>query len=287
MSLAGLEGSSYGPIVGRISPEKVAEFVAATGDDPERWSAVAPPSYAAALLFMAAPAFIHAPEVDRHTKVLVHSDQRFCWHAPLAVGTQTSVTGLVTRVRERTGLNFVTFDVVVDADNGSRLVDSTSTFLMGSVAAAEPGPDDGEPPVDIGSVAAPIGQMDAGEGAALGPYTVGASRLDLVRYAAASGDFNPIHFDHEAARAAGLDGIVVHGLLMAAWVARAAAAAGGGDAPLAEMKVRFRHALRPAQPAVLQGSVGAIDDQGLQRVALSLEHGDVSLVTATAAVRRP
>ena len=145
---------------------------------------------------------------------------------------------------------------------------------------------EGERGVDIGSVSAAIGALPHQVGTEIGPYSFGASRLDLVRYAGASGDFNPIHFDHDAARAAGLDGIVVHGLLMSAWVTRVAAAVGSGDAPVAELKVRFRQALRPGLPAVVQGSVGDVDEAGSQRMALTLRHGEVDLVTATAKVRR-
>jgi acyl dehydratase len=45
---------------------------------------------------------------------------------------------------------------------------------------------------------------------------------DMVQFAAASGDFNPIHFDRDAARAAGLADIIVPGLLKAAWLAEVA-----------------------------------------------------------------
>ena len=39
------------------------------------------------------------------------------------------------------------------------------------------------------------------------------SRTQLVKYAGASGDFNSIHYDDEAARAGGLDGVIAHGML--------------------------------------------------------------------------
>lgn len=38
-------------------------------------------------------------------------------------------------------------------------------------------------------------------------------RLTLIKYAAASGDFNPIHWDDAAAREMGLDGVIAHGML--------------------------------------------------------------------------
>ncbi len=39
------------------------------------------------------------------------------------------------------------------------------------------------------------------------------SRTQLVKYAGASGDYNPIHFDDAAARARGLEGVIAHGML--------------------------------------------------------------------------
>jgi acyl dehydratase len=42
------------------------------------------------------------------------------------------------------------------------------------------------------------------------------TRLQLIKYAGASGDYNPIHTVDEAAEEAGLDGVVAHGMLTAA-----------------------------------------------------------------------
>ncbi len=52
-------------------------------------------------------------------------------------------------------------------------------------------------------------------------YTIGTvSQMDLVRYAGASGDFNPIHNDPEYAREAGLSGTIAHGMLIKAYMGR-------------------------------------------------------------------
>jgi len=53
-------------------------------------------------------------------------------------------------------------------------------------------------------------------------------RYVTVRYAGASGDFNPIHIDEEFAREVGLPGRILHGLWMMAQVARAHTEAAGG-----------------------------------------------------------
>jgi MaoC like domain len=51
------------------------------------------------------------------------------------------------------------------------------------------------------------------EGAELPPLSVRLSRTDLVRYAGATGDLNPIHWSDRVAEAVGLPGVVAHGML--------------------------------------------------------------------------
>jgi acyl dehydratase len=285
VTLDALDGIQLDTVRARSAPEKVAEYVAATGDDPERWIDVAPPSYAGALLFMAAPLLLERDDVRAHTKVLVHVDQRFVWHGPLDVGTDLRLLGTVSKVRSRGASTFVTFEVAATSAAGP-LLDSTSTFLLGEEPAAEPGVDRGEPPAPLhGPNEVPSRVQHAGAGSVLPSLAKSASRVDLVRYAGASGDFNPIHYDHEAARGAGLDGIVVHGLLMGAWMAQLAAATSSRPDPLAELRLRFRAAMRPAISSTVKGVVNGERVDGLERVDLAVVAEDVELVTGHATVR--
>src|SRR5689334_25152545 len=57
----------------------------------------------------------------------------------------------------------------------------------------------------------------------MGPRTYRVTRADLVAYAAASGDHNPIHQDEEIAVAVGLPGVIAHGMFTMALAARAVA----------------------------------------------------------------
>jgi acyl dehydratase len=65
-------------------------------------------------------------------------------------------------------------------------------------------------------------------------------RFLTVRYAGASGDFNPIHIDEDFARQVGLPGRILHGLYTMAQVARAQTDAGGGPESLRRLAVQFR-----------------------------------------------
>lgn len=76
-------------------------------------------------------------------------------------------------------------------------------------------------------------------GTVLPPLTARLTRETLVRYAGASGDFNPIHYSDHAATALGLPGVVAHGMLTMAVAARVVTAWAGPDARLVSYGVRF------------------------------------------------
>ena len=81
-----------------------------------------------------------------------------------------------------------------------------------------------------------------------------------VRYAGASGDFNPIHIDEEFARAVGLPGRILHGLWTMAQVARAQTEAAGGPEHLKRLSVQFRGMGVPEQEVVVSGTVREAGD---------------------------
>jgi 3-hydroxybutyryl-CoA dehydratase len=81
-----------------------------------------------------------------------------------------------------------------------------------------------------------------------------------VRYAGASGDFNPIHVDEDFARSVGLPGRILHGLWTMAQVARAQEEAAGGPEHLKRLSVQFRGMGLPEQEVVVTGTVTDIRD---------------------------
>ena len=76
-------------------------------------------------------------------------------------------------------------------------------------------------------------------GTELPPLTVTLRREDLVRYAGASGDFNPIHWSDRMAAALGLPGVIAHGMLTMASAARVVTDWLDDPADLVEYGVRF------------------------------------------------
>ena len=91
------------------------------------------------------------------------------------------------------------------------------------------------------------------DGEQLAPQTFPVTRADLVRYAGASGDFNPIHWNDRTATAVGLPGVIAHGMFTMALAGRALVAWSGDPGAVIEFGVRF------AKPVVVPD-----DDRGAE-----------------------
>ena len=97
-------------------------------------------------------------------------------------------------------------------------------------------------------------------GASIPEVSVTPDKYLTVRYAGASGDFNPIHIDEEFARAVGLPGRILHGLWTMAQVARAQTEAAGGPEHLKRLSVQFRGMGMPEQEVLVTGTVRELSD---------------------------
>jgi acyl dehydratase len=77
-------------------------------------------------------------------------------------------------------------------------------------------------------------------GTELAPKTYRATRLDLVKYAGASGDFNPIHTNERIATSVGLPNVIAHGMYTMAQAGRYVTELAGDDpGRITEFSVRF------------------------------------------------
>ncbi len=83
-----------------------------------------------------------------------------------------------------------------------------------------------------------------------GPVT----RTDIVKYAAASWDFNPIHHDETFARRARSGGIIAHGMMVMGYLGRVATAY-LGTADFDRFKIRLLDVTRPGDTLRLEGRV--------------------------------
>lgn len=87
----------------------------------------------------------------------------------------------------------------------------------------------------------------------------------FARYAEASGDRNPLHTDPAFARAAGLDGVIAHGMLVMGLLGRLAEGLAGPGA-LLEFRVRFRAPTLPGETLRCGGRVTGAYERAGRRV---------------------
>jgi acyl dehydratase len=101
------------------------------------------------------------------------------------------------------------------------------------------------------------------------------SRFDLVRYAGASGDFNPIHWNERFAKSVGLPDVIAHGMYTMALAARVVTDWAADPAAVVDYGVRF------TRPVVVPDPDGAVLHVS-GRVREVLDNGDVVVdLTAT------
>jgi len=96
-------------------------------------------------------------------------------------------------------------------------------------------------------------------GQELPPLSKVVTRVQIARYAGASGDFNPIHVDDEFARMVGLGGVIAHGLLTMGFASQAVSEWAGDPTALKKLKVRFAGMVRPGDTVTIRGRVSAVD----------------------------
>ena len=114
------------------------------------------------------------------------------------------------------------------------------------------------------------------------------TRADLVAYAAASGDQNPIHQDEEVARSVGLPGVIAHGMYTLGLVGTAVATWTDG-AEVVELGAKFTSpVVVPAEGSVevvVGGTVKSVAD-GLATLVLTVTCGGAKVLGMPRAVVR-
>ncbi|BAJ75381.1 acyl dehydratase [Microbacterium testaceum StLB037] len=118
-------------------------------------------------------------------------------------------------------------------------------------------------------------------GEVIAERSVHLTRESLVRYAGASGDFNPIHYRDDVAAAVGLPGVLAHGMLTMGIAVGTLADAIGDPGRIAEYGVRFTRpvVVDPETGADLHVSakVGAVDDE-TARIDLTVTFAETTVL---------
>jgi acyl dehydratase len=233
-----LAGKRYEPVAVTVTPEQIAEYAAASGD--ENPQHLPGPDQVAPAVFPMVPGFSELMAVGADPELgvdnplmIVHGEQEFVYHRPLRPEPLVMEATLASVEDKGKGATYVVAVAVSDSA-GEPVVDEYSTiFVRGGGSGRERPRREAVPPPVRGSQAV--------------AFTSTVAEDMPRRYAPASGDHNPIHLDADVATGVGLPGVINHGLgtlsLVAGGLVRRCA--GGDVTRLRRLQVRFTDMVFP------------------------------------------
>jgi acyl dehydratase len=132
-----------------------------------------------------------------------------------------------------------------------------------------------------------IASLEVGQ--EIGSHTFHFTRDSLVRYAGASGDFNPIHYRDDFAKSVGLDGVLAHGMLTMGAAVQVAVDWVGDAGKVIDYVVRFTKPVfvdaATGADVLVIGKVGSIDlETNTVRIDLSASSAEVAVLGKAQAV---
>ncbi len=227
----------------RVTPateEAISAYARATDDEAALalGGRVAPPVYAIVPVWevLQEAARRMAPEEAR--KQVVHGDQDILISVPIEAGMELHARAAAVGVHPKESGTTVILKTETRDEDGRLLNEQYVTEfyrgIVGDEAGGEPAPDHRMP-------------KELAESDPAAEVSFPLADDITSRYSEASGDRNQIHLDPEFAKAAGLPGIIVHGLCMMAFAGRAVLSSRGDESPadVRRLAVRFS---RPVQP---------------------------------------
>ncbi|RRJ30135.1 FAS1-like dehydratase domain-containing protein [Halocatena pleomorpha] len=233
---------------------------------------------------------------------VIHGEQSYEYDRPVYVGDVLEGTTTLTDCYQREGgrggtMTFAVFETTYTDQDGDRVLTERTTSIETTGAIDGDGPStDRQPPARMMEPrpirprqTVPAERIDPDTALAVGdtgPTIVveDLHRQDFVRYAGASGDFNPIHYDEPYATAAGNERVFGQGMFTAGVASRVLTDWFGIDR-IASFSVRFRSRVFPGDTIVGTGEVVNIGSNRTDvTVELEATADGKTLLTGTATV---
>ncbi len=237
---------------------------------------------------------------------LLHGEQSYEYDRPIRVGDVLSGTTTLTDVYRREGqrggtMTFAELETTFTDQHGEHVLTERSTTIETEPVDDTTHSDDDSGQASTGGTAPsvsglsarsiqprstpPAERLDTTDALAVGDrgptITVESlTRQDFVRYAGASGDFNPIHYNEPYATAAGVPSVFGQGMFTAGITGRMLTDWVGIDA-IKSFGVRFQSRVFPGETIVASGAVNAVSDDITIELTAETERGTVLSGNAT------
>ena len=234
-----LTGKRYTESTYEVTAEAIEKYARATNDLNERYLST---DIVASPVFVVVPvfgAFIEAsmdPELQADMLRLVHGTEEHILHRPIRAGDVLSIVPVLENVEVKdTGETFTVAGIVND-QAGTPVAEVRGTMFIRGTGSGR-------------KAAAAAAAATETNGEVVYEETTKVDDDQTHRYAAASGDHNPIHLDEDTARMAGLPGIILHGMCTMAIATKGAVdgLAGGDPERVRRVSVRFSRPVTPGQ----------------------------------------
>ncbi len=234
-------GKTYPPLTTTVTRDAIENYALACNDDNPRYfddnaagGIVASPMFTAVVTWLSVITVMTDPELHADLLRLLHSAHAMSFYTPIRPGDSITSTAKIASIETHQGGESMALELEARNDRGD-IVNRTvfTSFIRGRRTSVASVDSRGQPTLDRGA-----------------PLITVAQTIDLdqtSRYAAASGDLNPIHVDANVARMAGLPGIIVHGLCTMAFTAKAIVdhLCAGDPTRLKALAVRFSRPVFP------------------------------------------
>jgi acyl dehydratase len=242
----GAVGRAYPATTYEVTAEAIRQYAAATNEDNPAFTGddpVAPPCFPVVPGASVLAAALFDPELGANLARLVHGEEDHLLHAPIRPGDVLTVAGSLERIDvKESGETFTVYTSLTNQTGELAAELRSLMFVRGSGTRSKPGAA-AEPEPEIAFRA--VQKVDEDQ---------------TYRYAEASGDHNPIHTDPDFARqAAGLPGIILHGMCTMAFAGKVILdeACGGDPSRLRRLKVRFSKPVFPGETLTTRAWVAA------------------------------
>jgi acyl dehydratase len=238
-------GTRYDTRTATVDAERARAYAAATNDANHLYAsgACAPPVFAVVPTWDAMMVALHDVIPVEDQVSMLHAEQDMHFFRPLVPGRTLVTSAEAYGVRNsRMGTRFTMRVTSVDGEDGDPVVEQFATMLIRGIEAGD----------DAGVAPPSHAFPPEAKSAKVAEVATVVDPDQARRYAAASGDANPIHVDDEAARAVGLPGVILHGMCTMALCSTAVvdALAGGDPGRLRRLAVRFYRPVFPGNDLV-------------------------------------
>ena len=239
-----LGGKVYDPITRTITADEIEDYARASGD-PNPLHAkgsgqVASPIFPVVPGFPLMGTVSTDPELNLENPLMIlHGEEEIVHHRPMRAGETLVFTPSLQSVEDKGRNGMYVVRVGAATEDGEPVNEQFATIIVrGAGSGQDRPPAPTEAPLDRGEAAT--------------TFTSHVTVDMPTRYAAASGDYNPIHLDDTVAKAVGLPGVINHGLGTLSLVTGGLVAevAGGDPRRVRRVKVRFTDVVFPGSDLV-------------------------------------